>query len=156
LKTREQNGHDPIARGGELCPPTRLAWLSGMRHHHTMALAIFRRSNGWVTMLCMAMTLALAGNGAVLAFDAGDHAGHHAAETMADADSHHCEDDPGNEPAEPAGEPHHHHADHHSVTLGLDVAGLALLATRRGAIAPAHSVRQAGLSGYGIERPPKG
>lgn len=108
-------------------------------------------------MLCMAMTLALAGNGAALAFDAGDHAGHHAAETMADADSHHCEDGPGEEPAEPAGEPHHHHhADHHSVTLGLDVAGHALLATRRGGIAPAHGVRQAGLSGYGIERPPKG
>lgn len=106
-------------------------------------------------MLCVAIMLAFVGQTAAQAFETAEHAGHHAAKAMADA-HHHCDESGHDQPAEHAGETHHHSsADHHSVGLGAE-AGIVVLATSvRQILAPAHSAPRSGLAGYGIERPPK-
>lgn len=110
-------------------------------------------------MLCMAAILSLAVQGAAQAFEAGDHAAHHATQDQMDgAENHHHDEDPSHdEPADPVGEPHHHHpADHHSVSLGAELAAVATLPAVRASIAPTGDQRPAGLAGAGLERPPKG
>lgn len=118
-----------------------------------MALAMFRRTSGWIAMLCVAIMLAFVGQGSAQAFENAEHAGHHASQTDA---HHHCDESGHDEPAEHTGEGHHHHsADHHSVGLGVDGAATSLVPTTRQSLIPARSVHRPGLAGYGIERPPK-
>ena len=119
-----------------------------------MSLAMFRQTGGWIAMLCVAIMLAFVGQGVAQAFENAEHAGHHAAQ--ADA-HHHCDESGHDEPVEHKGESHHHHsADHHSVSLGVDGAAVSLFPTTRQSLSPARSVHRTGLAGYGIERPPNG
>ena len=123
-----------------------------------MGLAMFRKTSGWLAMLCVATILALVGQSDVQAFESAEHAGHHAAPGLVltvDAD-HHCHEHHGEAPAEPAGETHHHHSvDHHAVGLGVDQAPADPRPPATQAVAPTRGVHRSGLSGYGIERPPK-
>ena len=119
-----------------------------------MSLAILRRTNGWIPMLCMAMALLLAIHTTAQAFEIADHTGHHFAEAMADAVDDH-DDDGGDKPADPGDKPDHHHTDHHSVGLLCDPAAAKHQPFRGQDAPPATSLMRTGLSGYGIERPPK-
>lgn len=109
-------------------------------------------------MLCMAMIMTFAAQGAAQAFEAGDHAAHHATQGQTDGveNHHHCEYPSQDEPAEPLGEPHHHHhADHHVVSLGADLTTVAALSPMRDTLAPTGDLGPAGVTGAGLERPPK-
>lgn len=105
-------------------------------------------------MLCMAISLALAVQSTAQAIEMVDHAGHHFAESTADASGDHDDGD-REKPSDPADKPDHPHTDHHSIALVADLAVVKYAPVRRQNASPTPGMMRAGLAGYGIERPPK-
>lgn len=120
-----------------------------------MSPMILRRTSGLIAMLCMAISLALAVQTTAQAFEMADHAGQHFAESIPDdhADDH--ADGDREKPSDLTDKPDHHHTDHHSIGLLVDLAVVKYAPLRHQNAAPSPGVMHAGLAGYGIERPPK-